>query len=155
MVTDPSKFVEPFLKVGADSVIVHQEVLPNARPLLDHVRSLGKRVGVAINPGTPVEALIPYLPHIDVALCMTVWPGFGGQAFLPGSLERIQALRGLIDTVNPQCELEVDGGINMHTAGACAAAGARVFVAGNALFGAADGLEAAMQQMAQLIAQPA
>lgn len=154
MVMDPATFVDPFLNAGADSVIVHQEVLANALPLLEYVRSLGKRVGMAINPGTPVETLAPYLPHLDLALCMTVWPGYGGQAFLPGSYERITQLRQLIDTLNPRCELEVDGGINMITAGPCADAGANVFVAGSALFGAKDGLEAALQQMATLVARP-
>lgn len=151
MVTDPAKFVEPFLKAGADSLIVHQEVLPDALPLIEQVRGLGKGIGIAINPGTPVEALIPYLPHIDLALCMTVWPGFGGQAFLPGSLERIQILRGLIDAINPKCELEVDGGINMQTARTSATNGANVFVAGNAIFGAANGPEAATREMRALV----
>jgi ribulose-phosphate 3-epimerase len=151
MVTDPAKFVEPFIKAGADTLIVHHEVLPDAMPLIRQVRGLGKKVGVAINPGTPVEAFIPYVLHIDVALCMTVWPGFGGQAFLPDSLERIQNLRRLIDTTNPLCELEVDGGINMQTAGPSADAGANVFVAGNALFAAPEGLQAATKRMAELV----
>ena len=93
--------------------------MPDARPLFQEVRGRGKKIGVAINPGTPVEAIDPYLPDIDLALCMTVWPGFGGQAFLPESPARIAALRGLIARRNPACELEVDGGIDLQTAPTC------------------------------------
>jgi ribulose-phosphate 3-epimerase len=150
MVTDPAKFVEAFLKSGADSLIVHHEVLPDARPLIREVRGQGKRIGIAINPGTPVEVLEPYLAEIDLALCMTVWPGFGGQAFLPESPERIRALRKLIDQRNPTCDLEVDGGIDMRTARVSVDAGANVLVAGTSIFGAAIGPRAAVREMAGL-----
>jgi ribulose-phosphate 3-epimerase len=151
MVADPAKFVDLFLKEGADSLIVHHEVLPDARPLLRDIRARGKKVGLAINPGTPVEVLEPYLPEIDLALCMTVWPGFGGQAFLPESPGRIAALRALIDRVNPKCELEVDGGIDLKTAPACARQGATVFVAGTSIFGAAAGPTAATAELARAV----
>ncbi|MCE9529717.1 MAG: ribulose-phosphate 3-epimerase [Planctomycetes bacterium] len=150
MVTDPTMFVEPFLKSGADSLIVHQEVLPDPRPLIRAVRGQGKRIGLAVNPGTPVEAIEAYLEDIDLALCMTVWPGFGGQSFLPESPERIRALRKLIETRNPKCELEVDGGIDMKTAPTSTSAGANVLVAGTSIFGAAVGPRAAVQQMLKL-----
>lgn len=150
MVTDPAKFVDAFLKAGADSLIVHCEVLPDPRPLIREVRGRGKRIGIAINPGTAVELLEPYLAEIDLALCMTVWPGFGGQAFLPESPERIRALKKLIDKHNPACELEVDGGIDMHTAATSAEAGANVLVAGTSIFGAAAGPRAAVREMAKL-----
>lgn len=150
MVTDPAKFVDSFLKAGADTLIVHHEVLPDARPLIHDVRGKGKRIGIAINPGTAVEALEPWLAQIDMALCMTVWPGFGGQAFLPESPDRIRALRKLIDKNNPACELEVDGGIDMHTAPISVAAGANVLVAGTSIFGAASGSRAAVREMARL-----
>jgi ribulose-phosphate 3-epimerase len=143
MVNDPAKFADPFLKAGADTLIVHHEVLSDAGPLIRDIRGKGKKVGVAINPGTPVEVLEKYLPAIDLALCMTVWPGFGGQAFLPESPGRIAALRTLIDRVNPRCELEVDGGVDLTTAAACAKAGANVFVAGTSIFGAPLGPRAA------------
>jgi ribulose-phosphate 3-epimerase len=152
MVADPAQFVESFLKAGADTLIVHQEVVADNHPLLDEVRGRGKKIGVAINPGTPVEALDPYLPDIDLALCMTVWPGFGGQAFLPESPGRIAALRELIAQRNPRCELEVDGGIDLRTAPACAKAGANVFVAGTSIFGAKAGPRAATAELAAAVA---
>lgn len=150
MVTDPSKFIEPFLKAGADSLIVHHEVLQDPRPLIREVRALGKRIGIAINPATPVEVLEPYLADIDLALCMTVWPGFGGQAFLPESPDRIRNLRRLIKKLNPGCELEVDGGIDLRTAAISVRAGADVLVAGTSLFGAAQGPRAAVEEMIRI-----
>ena len=151
MVTDPAQYVEAFLKAGADTLIVHQEVVADNHPLLDEIRGRGKRIGVAINPGTPVEALDPYLPDVDLALCMTVWPGFGGQAFLPESPGRIAALRQLISQRNPRCELEVDGGIDLRTAPVCAKAGANVFVAGTSIFGAKAGPRAATAELAGVV----
>jgi len=151
MVTDPAKFSDPFLAAGADSLIVHHEVLPDARPLLRDVRSRGKKVGVSINPGTDVEALERYLEEIDLALCMTVWPGFGGQAFIPESYGRITALRKLIDRVNPKCELEVDGGVDLTTAPPCSKAGANVFVAGTSIFGAKIGPRKATAELAAAV----
>jgi ribulose-phosphate 3-epimerase len=147
MIADPARFAEPFLKAGADRLIVHHEVLPDPRPLLRDIRRRGKSVGMAVNPETPVEALEPYLPDIDLALCMTVHPGFGGQAFLPDSPDRIRRLRALIDRLNPACELEVDGGIDMQTAAECLRAGATVFVAGTSVFKAPEGPEAAVRAM--------
>jgi ribulose-phosphate 3-epimerase len=147
MVENPAKFVEPFLKAGADTLIVHHEVLPDARPLVRDVRGRGKRVGVAVNPNTLVETLEPLLAEIDLALCMTVFPGFSGQAFLPQSPERIRALRAMIDRVNPKCELEVDGGIDLKTAAEAVAAGATVLVAATAVFGAPEGPAAAVRAL--------
>jgi ribulose-phosphate 3-epimerase len=121
-------------------------------PLLEHIRSRGKSVGMVVNPETPVEALEPYLSEIDLALCMTVHPGFGGQHFLPESPERIRTLRALIDHYNPECELEVDGGIDMQTAAESLKAGATVLVAGTSIFRAKDGPEAATRAMRGLSA---
>ena len=134
MVEQPDRFIDAFVKEGADTLIVHHEVLPDPRPLLRRIRGLGKRVGFAVNPENPVEAFEPYLGEIDLALCMTVHPGFGGQAYVPGSTERIRRLRGLIERINPQCELEVDGGIDEHTAPEAVQAGATVLVAGTSIF---------------------
>jgi len=147
MVTDPVAYIEPFFKAGADSVIVHHEVLPDAMPVIRDVRLRGKKIGIAINPATPVDVLERYLPEIDLALCMTVWPGFGGQAFLPESPERIAALRALIERINPKCELEVDGGIDLKTIPVSAKAGANVFVAGTSIFGSPSGPTAATQEL--------
>ena len=147
MVDRPAQFVEPFAKAGADTLIVHAEVLADPRPVMRQIRCLGKKVGLAINPNTPVETIAPYLSEIDLALCMTVVPGFGGQAFLPQSLQRIQQLRDLIERGNPACELEVDGGIDLITAKQSVTAGANVLVAGTSIFRAAGGPETAVRAM--------
>jgi ribulose-phosphate 3-epimerase len=146
MVTDPTRFVDSFLRAGADSLLVHHEVLPDPRPLLQQIHGRGKKVGMVINPETGVEALEPYLNDIDLALCMTVHPGFGGQTFLPESPERIRRLRGFIDQINPGCELEVDGGIDEKTAPIAVEAGANVLVIGTAIFAAPQGAGAAIQE---------
>lgn len=150
MVEEPGRFVEPFIRAGADSILGHCEVLPDPGPFLQQVRKLGKKVGLVVNPGTPVEALEPYLSQIDLALCMTVHPGFGGQPFIPESPDRIRRLRELIEKHNPKCELEVDGGIDRRTAPLAVAAGANVLVAGTAVFGAAEGPAAAVQALRSL-----
>jgi ribulose-phosphate 3-epimerase len=139
MVEDPAKFVDAFFKAGADSVLFHLEVVADPRALIRHVHGLDKKVGMVVNPETPVEALEPYLQEIDVALCMTVHPGFSGQAFLPESPGRIKALRQLIDRSNPACELEVDGGIDVITGPVAVRAGANVLVSASAIFGAPGG----------------
>jgi ribulose-phosphate 3-epimerase len=146
MVTDPARFVDSFFEAGADSVLVHQEVLPNPHPLLQHGHSRGKKVGMVVNPETPIENLEPYLKDIDLALCMTVHPGFGGQAFLPESPERVRRLRVLIEEKNPVCELEVDGGIEPDTAPLAVQAGANVLVIGTGVFASPQGPRAAVQE---------
>jgi ribulose-phosphate 3-epimerase len=154
MVEDPGRFLDGFVKAGADTLIVHLEVLPDPRPMLDHIRrGLGKKVGLAFNPNMPIDRVEPYIRDIDLALCMTVFPGFGGQAYIPESTARIRELRKLIDNDNPACEIEVDGGIDKHTIPLAAAAGARVFVAGTAIFGAKEGPTAALQELARLAKQ--
>lgn len=154
MVEDPGRFLDGFVKAGADSLIVHLEVLPDPRGLLDHIRrGLGKKVGLAFNPDLPVARLAPYLRDIDLALCMTVFPGFGGQAYIPDSTRRIGELRALVNQHNPQCEIEVDGGIDRTTIPLAAAAGASVFVAGTSIFGASEGPTAALKELAGLAAK--
>ncbi|HEX4609148.1 MAG TPA: ribulose-phosphate 3-epimerase [Urbifossiella sp.] len=151
MVTNPDKFLDGFVLAGADSLIVHLEVLPDPRPLLRHIRGvLGKKAGLAFNPDMPVSRVEPFLADIDLALCMTVFPGFGGQAYIPESTTRIRELRGLLNRINPACEIEVDGGIDAATIGQAAGAGANVFVAGTAVFGAKGGPAAATKELEQL-----
>jgi len=150
MITDPSKYAASFITAGANTVIGHIEVLPDPRPWIESVRSVGKKPGLAINPETPVEIVEPFLKLIEIVICMTVHPGFGGQEFLPESPKRIGALRKLIDAVNPECELEVDGGVDLQTAALCVDSGATVLVAGNAIFGHASGAEAATREMVTL-----
>jgi ribulose-phosphate 3-epimerase len=150
MIEQPDRFVDGFVKAGADTLIVHSEVLPDPRPLLQRIRGLGKRVGLAVNPEHSIDVLKPYLGEIDLALCMTVHPGFGGQAYIPESTERIRRLRGLIEEHNPRCELEVDGGIDEHTAPEALAAGANVLVVGTGIFGNPAGPAAAVRRLLQL-----
>ena len=150
MVEEPRKFVEGFVNAGADSILFHLEVEPEPIEFIRHVRSLGKKVGLAFNPDFPVERIASYLGEIDIALCMTVFPGFGGQAFIPESLGRIRQLAELIRVNNPACELEVDGGIDARTIADAARAGATVFVAGTAIFGAKAGIDAALSDLSRL-----
>jgi ribulose-phosphate 3-epimerase len=150
MIADPVRYTEAFLKAGANSLILHLEVLPDPLPFLRTVRSRGCKVGVAIKPRTPVDVFAPLVAELDVALCMTVEPGFGGQAFLSDAPARIRQLRGLIERLNPQCELEVDGGIDRTTTPVAVAAGANVLVAGSAIFGSADGATTATRELVRL-----
>jgi ribulose-phosphate 3-epimerase len=150
MVTDPGKFLDSFVDSGADTLIVHHEVLPDPLSLIHKVRQFGKKIGFALKPDTPVRALEALLPQIDLALCMTVYPGFSGQKFLAQSLARIAELRALIDQYNPRCDLEVDGGIDADTGRTAVQAGANVLVAATAVFGAPDGPAAAVQKLTSL-----
>ena len=147
MVEEPERFAEPFLKAGADRLIFHIEVMPDPRPLIAKIHASGKAAALAVNPETPIEALEPFLRDMDLALCMTVHPGFGGQAFLPASPERIARLRQLIQRHHPECELEVDGGIELDTAVTAVRAGANVLVAGTAIFGNPHGPAAALKEL--------
>ncbi len=146
MVEDPGKFLDGFLSAGADAILFHLEVEPQPLHLIARVKAAGKKVGLAFNPDLPVGRIQPYLAVIDVALCMTVFPGFGGQAFLPGGLDRIAELRAMIDAANPACDLEIDGGVDLTTAGPALAAGANVLVAGTAVFGHPGGPAAAVER---------
>jgi ribulose-phosphate 3-epimerase len=153
MVENPGRFLDGFVKAGADTLIVHLEVLDDPRAILDQIRNgLGKKAGLAFNPDMPVTRIEPYLRDIDLALCMTVFPGFGGQDYIPQSTQRVKELLQLIDRNNPSCEIEVDGGIDAGTIGLAAGAGADVFVAGTAIFGARNGPAAAVKQLAQATA---
>ena len=148
MVEDPLRFLDPFAKKGADTVIFHHEVVADPRPLIHRLHEMGRKVGVAIKPDTLVEVMEPYLAEIDLALCMTVYPGFSGQKFLPESPDRIRRLRKLINQLNPTCDLEVDGGIDGETADIVSEAGANVLVAATAVFGDSRGPAAAVRGLA-------
>lgn len=150
MVTDPAQFIPAFLKAGADTVQFHLEVVPDPRDLIAAVKSQGKKVGLVLNPDQPIERFRPFLTLIDVALCMTVFPGFGGQAFIPESIGRIAALRKAITETGATCDLEVDGGIDLSTAPAALQAGADVLVAGTSVFRHKDGAAAALHAMRHL-----
>lgn len=135
MVERPERYVAEFAKAGADGITLHVEATPHTNYGLGAVRDAGCRAGLALCPGTPVVAVSELTEDIDLLLCMTVNPGWGGQQFLPGSVAKVERLRAAI---GERPALEVDGGIDATTAGPCARAGATVFVAGSAVFGAPD-----------------
>jgi ribulose-phosphate 3-epimerase len=135
MIDRPERHVADFLRAGADSITFHAEATPHVAYTTDLIRNGGAGVGVAINPGTPVGALAEVVESLDVALCMTVNPGWGGQPFIAHSPRKIERVRAI---VGAEVAVEVDGGLDPETAPICRAAGASVFVAGSAIFGAAD-----------------
>jgi len=135
MIEQPERFVERFAQAGADIITVHAEATSHLHGLLAQVRETGARVGLALNPLTPLTVLEGALPYLDLALIMSVNPGFGGQEFIQATTSRLEAARRMRDRTNPNCLIEVDGGINVVTAPLAAAAGADVLVAGSALFG--------------------
>jgi ribulose-phosphate 3-epimerase len=138
MIVEPDRHIDAFAEAGADRISVHVEAAPHLQRTLHHLRSLGKRAGVVLNPHTSEETLRYVLDDIDLVLVMTVNPGFGGQEFLPAMLPKVRRVRELIDGTKHPIELEVDGGIAPETAKAVVDAGARVLVAGNAVFGQRD-----------------
>ena len=147
MVEEPDRFLDAFAQAGADSLLVHVEEAPNLHRTVQHIKHLGKKAGVVLNPATPAVMLAEILPDVDLVLAMTVNPGFGGQQFIPGTLGKIRRLRQMIDELRPGADLEVDGGVEPETAPLAVGAGARVLVAGSAIFGAKDGVAAAMHRL--------
>ena len=139
MIERPERHVEEFAKAGADGITIHPESTPNIHYGLKLIRELGCRPGVVINPGTPVAAVEPVAAIVDLCLCMSVNPGWGGQRYIAASSERLAALRELLPA---EVVLEVDGGISLETIDAARDAGAQLFVAGSSVFGAADPGEA-------------
>ena len=134
MVTDPIRYVEEFAKCGADSITVHQEACEDLQGTLDRSHGCGVKAGISIKPATPVEMLIPYLDQAEMFLIMSVEPGFGGQAFIPESLERIRTLRSLLDERGTEADIEVDGGIYHSNVAQVLEAGANVIVSGSGVF---------------------
>ncbi|MDD6236118.1 MAG: ribulose-phosphate 3-epimerase [Clostridiales bacterium] len=138
MISDPFTYAEPFVKAGADMLTFHLETTDHPETVIQKIRSLGVKVGIAVKPATAADALFPYLHLIDMALVMTVEPGFGGQSFMPDMLPKIAALRQEAIRQNQELDIQVDGGITDVTALLCLNAGANVLVAGSYLFGAQD-----------------
>jgi ribulose-phosphate 3-epimerase len=134
MIEAPERQIEAFAEAGADSITFHAEATAHSNRTLAAIRELGCLAGVAINPGTPVEAVAELRDLADIVLCMTVNPGWGGQAFIPGSPDKVSRLKPLVG----DAKIEVDGGIDSAIAGSVAAAGASLFVAGSAVFGSDD-----------------
>jgi ribulose-phosphate 3-epimerase len=150
MVDRPERHISDFAKAGADHITVHAEATPHVHYALQAVREAGCTAGLALCPATPVAAASEVLAELDLVLCMTVNPGWGGQAFLPASLGKLERLRALL---GPGVAIEVDGGIDAGTAGPCAASGATAFVAGTALFGAPDPVAAFREIAAAAVPQ--
>jgi ribulose-phosphate 3-epimerase len=155
MISDPDFFLEEFAEAGSDSLLVHWEGNNNLNRTVHRVKTLGKRVGVVINPATPAAMLEEILQDVEQVLVMTVNPGFGNQPFLHTALPKIQRVRQMIDQNKFECDLEVDGGIDPETAPLVVAAGANVLVAGSAIFGNSAGVEAAMRRLRASIGGPA
>ena len=140
MIDRPQRFVEEFCRAGADLVTFHVEAA-QPQDVFDALRAVvsqGKKVGLSVKPKTPATVLLPYLDLVDLVLVMTVEPGFGGQSFMADQLPKIKQLRAMLDELNPDCDLEVDGGVDAATAPLVKAAGANVLVAGSAVFGKTD-----------------
>lgn len=142
MVKNPAAMVPSFAAAGADYLTVHVEAEHHLHRLVNQIRDLGARPGIVLNPSTPLSALEEILPDVDMVLLMSVNPGFGGQSFIPASVDKIRRLRDMLTARKLQTFIEVDGGINVDTAPLVRQAGANVLVAGTAVFGAADVKEA-------------
>lgn len=138
MVIHPEMYLKDFASAGAAGLTVHAEATAHLQRNLSHIRALGCRAGIALNPATPLNVLQEVVHDLDLVLVMTVNPGFGGQAFIPASLDKIRRTRRLLDELRSPADLEVDGGISRHTIRDCYRAGADALVAGNAIFTAAD-----------------
>jgi ribulose-phosphate 3-epimerase len=155
MISNPDCFLDEFAEAGSTSFLVHWEGNHNLHRTVQHIKALGKGAGVAINPATPAAVLEEILPDLNQVLVMTVNPGFGHQHFLQSTLPKIRRVAEMIDRINPDCELEVDGGVDEVTAPMAVAAGANILVAGTSVFGADSGVAAAMELLRDAVTQVA
>ena len=151
MIQQPERYIEPFVRAGADHVIVHQEASPHLNRTVQSIKRLGKKAGVALNPSTPAVMLEEVLDDLDLVLIMTVNPGFGGQHFIDQTLRKIGQVRVQLDARNRACELEVDGGIDIETVPKVVEAGARVLVAGTSIFARPGGPEAGLKSLLRAV----
>jgi len=138
MISDPLKYIDDFKKAGADFITFHIESDSPVAETIEKIKSCGCKVGISIKPATPAEAVYPYLEAVDMILVMTVEPGFGGQLFVYDTMEKVTSIREKINSLGLDVDIQVDGGINEETVKVAAEAGANVFVAGSAVFKAAD-----------------
>lgn len=152
MIEEPQRYIEQFVTAGADIITLHTETCAHIHRVVQTIKEAGVKAGVSINPGTPVEALNDILPYLDLVLVMTVNPGFGGQKFIEGVLDKIARLREALDERGLAAELEVDGGINAETAPRVVKAGGRVLVAGAAVFNAQQTVAEAIKKLRDSIA---
>jgi ribulose-phosphate 3-epimerase len=152
MITDPDKYIGPFAEAGASMISVHVEVLPHLHRTIQAIKALGVKAGVVLNPSTPVVDISEVIGDVDFVLVMSVNPGFGGQSFIPRSESKVAEVRALLDGAGNSGLVEIDGGIDLTTVGRVVKAGARMLVAGNAIFGAADPERAARELRAAAMA---
>ncbi len=138
MITNPMRYIDDFVKAGADMITIHYESCDNHAEVLKAIRAKGVKAGISIKPATPAFILEPLLEYVDMVLVMTVEPGFGGQSFIPETLDSVRAVAQMIDAKGLSIEIEVDGGISSETIREAYDAGARVFVAGSSVFRAED-----------------
>ena len=143
MIMQPDRYLEAFIDAGANMVSVHVEVLPHLHRTVTHIKKLGAKAGVVLNPSTPVSALEEIAPDVDFVLVMSVNPGFGGQVFIPASVKKIRNVRALLDRAGNKAPIEVDGGIDLTTVTSVVEAGAEWLVAGHAIFGGGNAEKAA------------
>lgn len=142
MIVEPERYVDDFRRAGADIITFHYEATPHAHRLLRHLRSIGARASIGINPQTPTAMLVDLIEECDQILVMSVNPGFGGQAFIERALVKLRELRAVIDERNPDCDLEVDGGIGIENIERAVEAGATMLIAGSSVYAAPDPREA-------------
>jgi ribulose-phosphate 3-epimerase len=147
MIEHPERYISQFAQAGADIITVHVEASPHLHATIRLIKELGARVGVSVNPPTPIGTVEEFLPHVDLVLVMSVNPGFGGQSFIPETLPRIANIRKILDDRALRAELEVDGGINADNAPDIVKAGANVLVAGNSIFRAQEGISEAIRRL--------
>jgi ribulose-phosphate 3-epimerase len=138
MILEPERYAEAFKEAGADHLIVHIEVCPHLHRNIQQIKSLGMKAGVAVNPHTPIDSLKDILGDVDIVLLMSVNPGFGGQSFIPNTLNKIRELRKIIDANKLDVKIEIDGGVTLENAKEILDAGAHVLVAGNTVFASKD-----------------
>jgi ribulose-phosphate 3-epimerase len=153
MIEQPERCLEAFADAGATILTVHQETCPHLHRTVDRIRELGVRPGVCVNPSTPVDSLSEILPYVDLVLVMSVNPGFGGQRYIESSTDKLRRARYLIDRIpRSGVELQVDGGIDVHTARGAVEAGASCLVAGSAVFRHPDGVAAGVRALRESLA---
>lgn len=154
MIERPDDWVDRYVDAGAAYVVVHVEAARAVSATLARIRARGAKAGITLNPDTPIEAILPYLGEVDLALVMSVKPGFGGQKFIDSALGKLQRLRKEIDAQRLPVELEVDGGVKLDNVRRVIGAGASVVVAGSAVFEAPEGVEAATKKFREALSQP-
>jgi ribulose-phosphate 3-epimerase len=138
MIEEPDRYVEEFIAAGASMVSVHVEAVPHLHRSVTHIKKLGAKAGVVLNPSTPASLLEDIAPDVDFVLVMSVNPGFGGQSFIPNTLKKLQRVRAVLTAAGSSAPIEIDGGIGLENVQAVVAAGANILVAGQAIFGSSD-----------------